>query len=407
MIRSAHGPRPDPRRRGFTLVEILVVIIIVAILVGLLLPVIAGAVRTAKNAAVSSEINLLAQALESFKARYGQYPPSRVLLVESGNYTFYMTNNNPIQQGDITYAQLAQRTISAFRKMFPKVVLSTSGNVPTIGATNWYDFNGNGAFDSTSGYILQGHECLVFFLGGIPLSDPTSSTFGLTGFGTDPTNPFTNNIASDPRYNGAQNPMCSTSRQPSFFEFNAGRLFLDPYNTSMGGASPGIPAYYDSLGNTTPAVGATALNFYAYFNAYGNGLYDPNDVNFTFETDAYLATPIGLKMFDSYTPQSNPPSQYTISPAPNPYTTTLTVTTTGTITYQKPQTFQILSAGVDGLYGVGGQFLSSTTPGSGSTTNPLPFDANDTYAGSSVTQDLSIRNRERDNLTNFKTSTLD
>ncbi len=395
MIRSAPGPRPDPRRRGFTLVEILVVIIIVAILVGLLLPVIAGAVRTAKNAAVSSEINLLAQALESFKARYGQYPPSRVWLSESGYYN--LGNNTPIAANDITYGQLAQRTLSSFRKMFPKVLLSTSGVVWGSGSTAWYDFNGNGVFD-TSPYMLQGHECLVFFLGGIPLSDPTSSTFGLTGFGKDPSNPFTNSIVGNVMYN--------TNRQPSFFEFNAGRLFLDPTNLSMNGVSPGIPGYYDSLGNTTPAVGATALNFYVYFNAYGNGLYDPNDVNFTFEADAYLATPIGLKMFDSYLPQINPP-QYTISPAPNPYTTTLTVTTTGTITYQKPQTYQILSAGVDGLYGVGGQFLSSTTPGSGSATNPLPFDGNDTYAGSSVTADPLIRNRERDNLTNFKTSTLD
>lgn len=396
MIRSAPGPSPKPRRPGFTLVEVLVVIIIIAILVGLLLPVIAGAVRTAKNAAVSSEINLLGQALESFKAKYGQYPPSRVWLSENGYYNVGATTQ--IAPGDVTYGQLAQRTLSAFRQMFPKVVFSTTGQVPNFNANSyWYDFNGNGVYDA-NGYILQGHECLVFFLGGIPLasnpSNPTTSTFGLTGFGKDPTNPFSNSYTSSAMYN--------TNRQPPFFEFNAGRLYADPHNTSMNGQNPGIPAYYDSLGNSTPSPAPTALNFYAYFSSYGNALYDPNDVNFaytSYEADAFLAAPVGLTFYLR--------GAQAISPAPNPYTTTLTVTTTGTVTYQKPQTYQIISAGVDGLYGVGGQFMASTTPGTGSSTNPLPFDANHTYAGSSLTADASIRKRENDNLTNFKAGTLD
>ena len=391
MIRSSHGTRPAPRRRGFTLVEILVVIIIVAILVGLLLPVIAGAIRTAKNAAVSSEINLLAQALESFKAKYGQYPPSRVFLSENG---FYPVTNSTLIPGDVlTYGQLAQRTLSAFRQMFPKVIFSTSGQVPAFNQNSyWYDFNGNGQYDA-NGYILSGHECLVFFLGGIPLADNPAnpSTFGLTGFGKDPTNPFSNSITSSPMYN--------TDRQPSFFEFNAGRLYLDPYNTSMNGGNPGVPGYYDSLGTTTPVVGAQAINFYAYFSSYGNGLYDCNDVNLPFEADANLGTPIGLSYLAHGT-------TYT-SVSPNPYTATLTVTPTGTVTYQKPQTYQILSSGVDGLYGVGGQYVSATTPGSGSATNPLPFDLNHTYAGTSLTADGTIRKRENDNLTNFKSTTLD
>ncbi len=58
----------------------------------MLLPAINAAIRTAKNAAVSAEINQLAQALESFKSKYGDYPPSRVLLVENGNYTSYIGN---------------------------------------------------------------------------------------------------------------------------------------------------------------------------------------------------------------------------------------------------------------------------------------------------------------------------
>ena len=109
--------------------------------------------------------------------------------------------------GDITVGQLASRSVSALRKFWPKVQISTGANSPPPNIANsngtyWYDFNGNGVQDAA--YILQGHECLVFFLGGIPLPnpiplvDPTSATFGVTGFGTDPTNPFSNSIAVTP-----------------------------------------------------------------------------------------------------------------------------------------------------------------------------------------------------------------
>ena len=168
-------------------------IIVLAILVGLLLPVIAAALRTAKNAAVQAEISQLAQALASFKAAYGDYPPSRVILYENGFFPVGNTQHVNGDSNDITYGALAQRSLIALRKFFPKVVFSTSGQPPTVfynpppGNGFWYDFNGNGVMDGP--YILQGDECLVFFLGGIPFQDPTTGAFGMTGFGKDPVNP--------------------------------------------------------------------------------------------------------------------------------------------------------------------------------------------------------------------------
>ena len=222
--RSQHGRRRARVREqaGFTLIELLVVVIVIAILIGLLLPVIAGAMRTANNAATQAEINQLAQALASFKSTYGDYPPSRMYLSENGVFPVGNTTQVNGDSHDITVGALAQRSLIAMRKFFPRVVFGTSSVPPQIGANFWYDFNGNGKLDGP--YIIQGDECLVFFLGGITFQDPTTGAFAMTGFGKDPLNPFTNNLAVDPNYNGSPNPMYSANRQPPSFEFNAGRI---------------------------------------------------------------------------------------------------------------------------------------------------------------------------------------
>src|SRR5262249_27476883 len=109
------------------------------------------------------------------------------------------------------------------------------------------------------------------------------------------------------------------------------------------------------------------------------------------------------------------------SPAPNPYTVTLTNPATGLVTFHKPQSYQIISPGVDGRFGVGGQFDQSST--SAAAIDPLPIDASTTQISghnSPVTffsnsfqsessahgGDPSVRRSERDNLTNFKSGPL-
>ena len=178
MICSSSSPpirrRPGEGRgpRGFTLVELLVVIVILAILIALLLPAINGALRTARNAAVGGEINQLAQALASFKAKYGDYPPSRIYLAEDGNLRPARHSTPIAGAGDITLRAARPAVARGPAEVLPEGHLqhhrrrcSGPQRQPVVRLQRQRQLR------RTQPYILQGHECLVFFLGGIPLSD--------------------------------------------------------------------------------------------------------------------------------------------------------------------------------------------------------------------------------------------
>ena len=200
-LASAKHPELENRStRGFTLIELLVVIVIVSILIALLIPVISGAVRTANSAAVSAQINTLSMALESFKSKYGDYPPSRVLLSEGGFYglsaavtatttlpqlasaNMIQGTGAPVFSGtDLTALELLQRTAAALRKFWPRSIAvdptQINGNSAN-GPLYFPDFNGNGALDAQFLY-LEGPECLAFFLGGIPTPAGSGGTTGI------------------------------------------------------------------------------------------------------------------------------------------------------------------------------------------------------------------------------------
>ena len=84
--RTTDDGRLTSDQKGFTLVELLMVIIIIAILMALLLPAINGAMRTARRRPSRPRSLSSPRRLASFKSKYGDYPPSRFLAVESGNY---------------------------------------------------------------------------------------------------------------------------------------------------------------------------------------------------------------------------------------------------------------------------------------------------------------------------------
>src|SRR5436190_708457 len=64
-------------RRGFTLIEILVVIVVIGILATLVAPEIFKNVRAAKSATARSQIEMLGTALDSYRLENGAYPTTQ------------------------------------------------------------------------------------------------------------------------------------------------------------------------------------------------------------------------------------------------------------------------------------------------------------------------------------------
>lgn len=391
--------RPRPRsRRGFTLVELLCVIVVLSLLAALLLPAITGAISRAKEAAVSVELNLLATALQSFRDKHGELPPSRILLCEDGNYGQFLTPAMASDYrfatpsaSDISTAQLAQRSVTYLRKFWPRLNLGTSSGAIYSAATGWPDFNGNGTQDGP--YVLSGDECLVFFLGGVPRLIQTKDSsgnviktgWGMLGFGANPVNPF-------PSPTGSVDPL-NVSRTKPFYEFKVTYL--------QDADGDGMPSYCDSHTGDHPIC---------YFASYG-GVYDGNDVNFDRATSSTKASafleadgdgtvsPPTLAFrvpYPTARANSGGSGYLAVSPPPNPYTTTPAFSGAGPVLWQNAQTFQLLASGKDGQYGVGGAYIPDLT-------DPLPAEQS---MSAYNTADSSIRRREEDNITSFHASSL-
>ncbi len=387
------------RRTGFTLVELLMVIVILALLIALLLPAITGAVRNAREAGSVAEMNAISQALSDFKSQFNEYPPSRIVVAEDGNYSAANLG---------TYAYLGPRTVAALRKYWPRMSISTSGAPGSIPGPGYYDFNGNGVNDHATPYVLNGPQCLVFFLGGIPQPTASGGTtgFAVTGFAKNPSNPM-------------QTSASTTNRIPPLYEFNNSRLIADPNHIN------GVPGYIDSLGSFDNPLSPP---FYAYFSAYSGVGYDPGDYDVA-ELDSNGSTAM-LGAFQTnnsananYMTGTNfissaPPNPY-LNDVPVPTLSTGHVDTTGTgiaaraRAYQNPNSFQIISPGYDRLYGIGGQYLATVIgadrlPFVQGAANANTFQtalANSDVTSASLSADARVR--EKDNLTSFAPGRLD
>jgi prepilin-type N-terminal cleavage/methylation domain-containing protein len=68
--------KPERRNTGLTLIELLIVLGIIALLVGLLLPALSAVRNVAKETKQKAQLSTIELALTAFKNDYGDYPPS-------------------------------------------------------------------------------------------------------------------------------------------------------------------------------------------------------------------------------------------------------------------------------------------------------------------------------------------
>src|SRR6266849_1015595 len=193
-MKLSHARRSE--RRGFTLVELMIVIAIISVLISLISAAVWKALVAANRAKVRSEIAQFAVAVENFKAQYKFYPPSRLhLAAKLSAYNLgYNASGQPNNPLDADSVQI-------LLQMFPGIKDTWSG-----AGINWA---GTNPPDMSVNTILEGDQCLVFFLGGIP--DNFSTSPNCTGFSTNAFNP------------AAHIPLGGHT-SPSFFEFDSSRL---------------------------------------------------------------------------------------------------------------------------------------------------------------------------------------
>lgn len=319
QILAARKPGPKPKekqmarsRSGFTLIELLVVIVVIAILAALLFPAITGAVQTAREAAVVTDIANFQSDFVSFKQRFGMMPPSFVVLPENSDLWDDDWTASPPVAGITDLHRRSSRAL--IRQLWPEFDFLYGG---TTAMPGMLDINDDG--DTTDVLVLNGAESLAFFVGGVPdrvdtNSDGVDDAWKLVGFSANPQMPF---------------DRAGGNRVGPFGNFFVSRL-VDVDSDMM-------PEYCDPFpGQRTP---------YQYLSGYEEGGgsrpfgldYDPSSAtNPSTVDDELIASPLGLS--DGYW-----------------------VSSSGS----RPDYFsqgQMISPGADGDFGTGGNYNGSGVP---------------------------------------------
>jgi prepilin-type N-terminal cleavage/methylation domain-containing protein len=377
----------QPRRPAFTLVELLIAIAIMLVLVALVAAGVFKAFGTAKQVTATNDIQQLAVGLENFKTKYGFYPPSRLKLC--GNKNEYSTTT-----------QLDVDSVAYLQRMFPQIgtinYLPSPPNPPltvdhahtapwadpTPGTSALFQYwiQWDGKYSTTSppytatyptACILEGDQCLTFFLGGIPATGATPLT--LTGFSQAPFDPST--------------PQTQGEVRQSCFDFSGylSRLIVQAPNGNSFSASG--PAGFPRSTVQPSLMDVWGQQPYLYFSSYktADG-YFRYQANGSLADTAYTGTAWNTVSSDCPT-FGSPPGGPIVGVWP--YAATINQAS-GYVTFENSQTFQILCAGKNGQWGLGTYDLNHFWP-----PTQQQFMAPDT----------SLLNM-RDDLSNFATTPL-
>jgi len=197
-------PRPSFVRRAFTLIELLVVIAIIAILVSLTTAGVMVFMKKGPQMVATNDITQLEISIQNFQQAYKvNYIPSAIVLCERlGDYdSTKQIDKDSIAYLTMLWPQLLSPDTSGVIKWVVGIDWTGDGVVPT------------GAANTANRMILEGDQCLVFFLGGIPIP---GATLGVAGFSTDPRDP----AKAQPVTIGTTTfPAQTTGRKGPYYEF--------------------------------------------------------------------------------------------------------------------------------------------------------------------------------------------
>ncbi|MEZ5940846.1 MAG: hypothetical protein R3C18_05615 [Planctomycetaceae bacterium] len=350
MYAKTRSRRISHQRAAFSLIELVIVITIVIVLMGFLLVGVNGARRRARVVQCSVEISNLDKAIADFKSLYGVEPPSFVILYEQGEGSSAAQHWGDDPTNGNQYRLISR---AAVRSIWPRFNFAQNNDINMDG-------------DADDVLILNGAECLAFFLGGT--DDPAAAGWQATGFAANPQSPFAP-VSYDyvpAMSQPAGTPAAVTNRRGPFFEGFDSSRFVDLDPTAQGGPD-GMPEYLDSIPDQQLPL--------QYFSSYGGTGYRPRGLD---------------KSAGNFDDESSVPgfvSHYIVA---NNAGSGADPTPTSASTSYNQSSHQIISPGFDFEFGSGGVYNGSNLP-----STPESY-----FAGPREVV------AERDNITNFKGGTL-
>ncbi len=134
--------RHHNQRRGFTLMEILIVVIILGILAAIVIPQFTNASATARDVNISNQLHTVRGQLELFTSEHNDISPQ----ITSGLWTIMLTGSSTDDTNTLTPTGNAWGPYLQAAPYNPLAQSSSVTNAPAAGYGWWYQANARGDF---------------------------------------------------------------------------------------------------------------------------------------------------------------------------------------------------------------------------------------------------------------------